>query len=1115
MGSFDKLLEQIDAFIRKYYKNEMVKGLLLFGVILFGSFLITTSLEYFGKFGSGVRGVFFFGFVLVNVIVFLKYIVFPITKFFSLGRKIDRYQASKIIGKYFPNISDRLLNTLQLNDSLSHNVGNFELIRASIAQRSNSLGLVPFVTAINIQENNRKYLRFFVPVFFLVLSIAVFLPQILTQGTERVVNYSQDFKSLAPFRFVLDNQGVSVSEGEDFKVLVSFEGTQFPDKVYINSDLGKFLMIKKGKSSAFFVLKKIHSNTQFHFEGNDVSSDNYVIKVVKKATIGKLQATLFFPSYLGRDSEVVSNVGDLILPEGTLVEWSVLSKNASRVKFSINGIGQLFSSEGFRIRKKIFKNARVKIELTNVQSRAIDSVCFDVQVVQDAFPSILVQERRDSLSEGLRFFSGSISDDYGLNSLLFKYTIEEENGKIRENSMVVSKVSGTEMPFDFAVDFRRENVKVKDKIEYHFVVYDNDGVHGSKATKSQVFTYRLPSLEELNEKRAEEHEMVKESLNTILKKTQDFQKNIDRLKKELLSSKGKDFNKINQIQQLQEEQKSLQKALEKMQQEMHQSTEEKNQLSEIDKDILEKQELIEQLLEEVMDDELKDLLEKLEELMKKDNKQEINDKLDEIEMSSEDLKKQLDRSLEMLKKLQVNEKIDDLEKELLELSREQLVLKKEIEKGEKSNADGHLKQDELNDKFEKVKEKLSEIEKLNQDLLKPMDLGDFSREKKEIGDKMKGSSEELKEGKSKKAGEKQKSASEDLKAMAGKLDNKQKEANKKEQEEDINTLRSILENLITLSFDQEEVMDRFSKVKDTDPAYRKYGRKQRSIVDDSRVIKDSLEALAKRQPKIASFIDRELNAIAKEFASVVEDIDEHQRRSMGVHQQSVMTSFNNLALLLNEVLENLQSQMKGDSKGGGSCDNPGRKGKPKPGSGLNSGDMKELLKKQLESLEKGSNLGGNKPGEKPGPGMGGMSGMGSKELARMAAEQGAIRQRLEQMKKELNKDGKGSGNKLNPLINELEKQEKDLINRNFSSDLINRQKNILTRLLESEKAVLERGFEKERESKEGKNTTDGNKIRFDEYTKQKLNQVELLRAVDPLYKKYYKDKANEYFNRVN
>jgi hypothetical protein len=99
------------------------------------------------------------------------------------------------------------------------------------------------------------------------------------------------------------------------------------------------------------------------------------------------------------------------------------------------------------------------------------------------------------------------------------------------------------------------------------------------------------------------------------------------------------------------------------------------------------------------------------------------------------------------------------------------------------------------------------------------------------------------------------------------------------------------------------------------------------------------------------------------------------------------------------------------------------------------------------------------------------------------------------------------------MINELEQQEKDLINKQFSPAMVNRQKSILTRLLESEKALMERGFEEKRESKSGINESFGNKIRFDEYNKQKLNQIEMLRVIDPVYRKYYKDKANEYFNQ--
>jgi hypothetical protein len=1116
MSAFDKLIEQIDAFIRKFYKNEIIKGLALFSSVFLFTFLFTTSLEFIARFGSVVRGVLFFSFIALNIGILIKYICLPISRLFSFGKKIDRYQASEIIGKFFPSISDRLLNTLQLNDSLGQNEGNFELIRASVAQRSATLSLVPFASAIDIGAN-RKYSKYLVLLLFLLIVIAIFVPSLLTQGTERVVNYSTEYKVEAPFDFVLDTKNLTVQEGDDLQVDVHLEGSQFPDNIYLVSDQGKFLMSRIGKNSAEGVLKKLQANTGFYFEGNDFQSIMFTIHVLKKSTIGRLQATLVFPRYLGRDSESISNAGDISVPEGTTIEWNVLTKNTSSVDFRFNGVVESFKEQGFRVKRKVLTPSKVDFQLTNAESGKKESSAFNIEVIKDAHPSIIVSEKRDSLSEGLRFFSGSISDDYGLSNLKFIYTIENENGLKRQVSMNVSKVGGTEMPFDFAVDFRREKLRINDKIEYYFVVTDNDGVGGNKSTKSMSFLYKLPNLSELNEKRTEEQEAAKESLESILKKTEEFQKDVERLKKELLNAKGKDFNKMNQIQNLQKEQESLQRSLESLQKEMDQSIEEKDQLSEIDKDLLEKQALVDDLLEELMDDELKDLLEKLEKLMNKDSKEDIKENLENVEQSAEDMKKQLDRSLEMLKKLQLNEKIDDVEKELRELAKEQAVLKDEIEKNSVTKEEALKKQEEVNKKFEELKKKMDELDKLNDALAKPMELGNQDEKKEQITKDLKESSKEIGDGKGKKAGEKQKSAAEQMEEMAEELDKKQKEANKQEAEEDINTLRGILKNLVSLSFDQESVMNSFSKVSDTDPAYRKYGRKQRTIVDESKIIKDSLEALALRQPKIASFIDKELGDIKRNFAATIEDVDEHRKRDLAYHQQSSMTSFNNLALLLNEALESMQNDMKADSKpGSGSCDNPGGKGKPKPGAGTNPGDMKQMLKKQLEQLEKGANRGGKKPGDKDGPGASGVpGGMGNKEIAKMAAEQGAMRRKLEELRKELNKDGKGSGNKLNPLIEELEKQEKDLINKKFSTEMVKRQKNIITRLLESEKALMERGFEDKRESKEGKNLNLGNQIRFEEYTKSKLNQIELLRSVDPLYRKYYKDKANEYFNRVN
>ena len=181
----------------------------------------------------------------------------------------------------------------------------------------------------------------------------------------------------------------------------------------------------------------------------------------------------------------------------------------------------------------------------------------------------------------------------------------------------------------------------------------------------------------------------------------------------------------------------------------------------------------------------------------------------------------------------------------------------------------------------------------------------------------------------------------------------QQSSNPQHKEEDMESLRNILVSLVLLSLDQEALMDQFIKVRINDPAFRKYGRKQRRINDDTKVVKDSLMALAKRQPALGTFIDKELNTIDFSQKETLNAVGERNQKIVTRNQQITMTSYNNLALLLNEVLQQMQNQMQNQMPGGGACNKPGGKGRPKAGPKMNSGDMKQMLKKQLDQMKKG------------------------------------------------------------------------------------------------------------------------------------------------------------------
>lgn len=158
-----------------------------------------------------------------------------------------------------------------------------------------------------------------------------------------------------------------------------------------------------------------------------------------------------------------------------------------------------------------------------------------------------------------------------------------------------------------------------------------------------------------------------------------------------------------------------------------------------------------------------------------------------------------------------------------------------------------------------------------------------------------------------------------------------------------------------------------------------------------------------------------------------------------------------------------------------------------------------------------------KPGMNPGKTGQGQQGM-SEQLAKMAAEQQYIRNELSKMNSQDNNSdkpgGKNPSNELRDAQRKMEETENDIVNKAISQETLNRQNEILTRLLESEKAERERDQDEQRKSEEAKNIIHRNPSEFEEYKRLKLKEMELLKTVPPSLNSYYKKKVNDYFQTI-
>ena len=564
------------------------------------------------------------------------------------------------------------------------------------------------------------------------------------------------------------------------------------------------------------------------------------------------------------------------------------------------------------------------------------------------------------------------------------------------------------------------------------------------------------------------------------------------------------------MKEILESQRALEQKIENVQNQFRQNLNNEYEYRKPNPSLLEKQEQLQRLFDEVMTDEMKEMFEKMDELMDEMNKDQMEKMLEQMTLNDEDIEKELDRSLEIFKQLEYEKKMNETIEKLDELSKKQKDLASETEKN-KNNKDAEKqvelkeKQEALNEEFDDIKKDIEDLKKKNEDLENKNPEADTEDLEKKVDEEMKESSDQLENNKNKKASKSQKQAAEDMQEMSQQMKENQQQGQEEASEEDINEMRQLLENIVQLSFDEEGLFTELRTVGKRDPKYTRLSQQQRKLKDDAKMIEDSLFALSKRVPQLQAVVNREINVINKNIAKSLEHMAERQTPQAASKQQFVMTSLNNLALLMDEVVQQMQKQMSQQKFGSSSCSKPGSSSMP-------MGNLKKLqqqLSKQLGDMQKGMQPGNSQPGGKK-PGKDGQS----KKLAQMAAKQQMIRNELRKMSQEMGENGSGGLDGLKKIERQMEKNEQDIVNQNITRQTLKRQEHIITKMLDFEKAEKERELDSKRESKEANNFEKSNPNSFFEYNRIRRRKVELLRTVPATLNSYYRNKVNEYFNSL-
>ncbi|HHB52269.1 MAG TPA: hypothetical protein ENK75_04400 [Saprospiraceae bacterium] len=148
--------------------------------------------------------------------------------------------------------------------------------------------------------------------------------------------------------------------------------------------------------------------------------------------------------------------------------------------------------------------------------------------------------------------------------------------------------------------------------------------------------------------------------------------------------------------------------------------------------------------------------------------------------------------------------------------------------------------------------------------------------------------------------------------------------------------------------------------------------------------------------------------------------------------------------------------------------------------------------------------------------MNGKQGQGGmpKEFAEAAKRQAELRKALEKIQQQKQEEGKGAGNDLQKMIDEMNKVEKDLVNKILDAELINRKQEITSRLLEADRAERKRGYDNQRKSKLAKDKIKKMPPEVEKYLKERESQLEFYKNISPDLKPFYKKLVEKYIQNL-
>lgn len=1132
---------QLIAFIQtklklarlRLIKVNLVKGLILLLGAIATLWFLGAGLESYFWLSSSLRLTLFWVSTLGLVALFAFYVVWPFLLNTGFGgKKSDTYLA-KLIGRQFPNIGDALLNFLQLSAG-NHSQSPEPFVDLAVRRLGEPIRDIPFETGTSWKEVN-QYSRFSVIPVSCVLLFLIAAPTSFLSATHRILNPNEVFQKPAPYSFSILPGDSEIIIGEDVLVSVdvvpAVEGEEKPViETIVEGELrSRFTnLIPDSLGQLSHLYQNVRQPFRYRVFSPLVTSDWFSVRIVERPLIQELSLFLTYPAYTKiSPKQLDPNVGDFSALVGSSVQVTLKLSGATAASSSIEfesgrkismSLGGSLSKANFTVQG----SDKYRFLLNTIDGiQNIDAIEYTIETVSDASPSIsiLSPALQSNVPEDLRVgMLVHITDDYGFRDLRLNYRVAES--RFGDTSDIFTSITlplenqrmlDQEIPhiWSLSADSKLDPVP-GDVIEYYFEIRDNDTVSGFKSAQSRVHRLWMPSISEQYESLEDKADDTQQSIEDLLEKANEAREQFEELKTELLRKPEADWQDERMLEQLQQKEENLENAVDQISAKMEEMTEQMSQNDMVSEQTLDMFEELQKVVEEVRTPELMDALKQLQEAIESMDMNQMQEALEKFKFSEEMYQDRLERTLDLFKEFRVQQDMDEIEKRAEDLAETENKLAEETAKLEneekkpnessgENNQPGEKKEDlakqqelaaedmkKLEEKMEEVRERMEELKKAPSDEMKDL-LEDTQDE--QISQKMNQNAEELRQNELDQAKQGQQKMSQQLSQLSAKMDEMQMSMQGAQMQLNIVAIRAALEDVLTLSKQQEVLRLDIIDLAAESPLLRAAAQTQATLMEGLTVVSDSLQRISKEIPQMTRDIQQRAGDGLREMNEATVALSERAARRAGGFQKGAMTNLNELALMLSDLLN---QQMNG-SGAGQSNQSMEQMMEQLQQMGQQQQQINQQIQQLLNDMQ-GSRLTNDM----------------TERLKQLGSQQEKMRNELRQMSRDKNARNKVLGD-LNRIADQMMESIEELQQNRVSRRTVERQEQILTRLLEASKSMQERGKDNKREGKSAEEI-----LRLspaDLPTSERLERLrkDLVRALETGYSSDYQALIRKYF----